>query len=146
MTASREDKKNNVGDVVVPNSFLVAEAKDAIKRHFKKNVHHVACVLVCSGKRYIGLHLDNDGFDICAEPVAISDALKHGETDFAKMVSVFWSGTKGEEPQIIRPCGNCRQIISEHIPNVEVVIGEDAGKYISKLGMDLMPDPYRKPT
>lgn len=148
MTSSPDAKNRKleiVGDVIVPNHILVSEAKEAIKNHFKKNVHHVACILVCNDRRYLGLHLDNQAFDICAEPVAISDALKHGESKFLKIVSVHWSGIKGEEPQIIIPCPNCKQIIFEHLPNVEVIIGEEAGKYKTIIGKDLNPHPYRKP-
>jgi len=136
-----------VGDVIVPNSLVVSEAKEAIKKHWKKNVHHVACVVACKGgRRYLGLHLDNQAFDICAEPVAISDAFKNGESDILKLVSVYWSGVKGEEPQIIIPCPNCKQIIFEHLPNVEVIVGEEAGEFKTIVGADLNPHPYRKPT
>ena len=54
----------------------------------------------------------------CAEQVAIGSAITDGERDFDVMVAV--RGKEGEE--IIPPCGNCRQILHDYMPDCEIIV------------------------
>lgn len=54
----------------------------------------------------------------CAEQVAIGAAVTNGERAFETIVAV--RGKEGEE--IIPPCGNCRQILHDYMPECEVIL------------------------
>lgn len=137
--------KLSSSEQLVHDEFVIKQAFDLIKKRYVKNKHHVACVLYCGGSVYSSLHLDNDGFDICAEPIALSNALYKQETQFDKIVSVFWNGDNSCEPKIVSPCGNCRQIMAEHTPDLEVILLNKNGDIIKKKASELLPEIYTKP-
>lgn len=133
-------------EIEYPDSFLVQQANRHIKEHYKQGRHHVACILMCGRDVYKSLHLDSFGHDICAEPTALVNALAAGETSFLKLVSVFWSGREGDNPVVVAPCGNCRQILSEYAPDLLVICPDPSGQgTVSMTASDLLPLTYRKP-
>ena len=119
---------------------LIQEAKDFLAQEYTQNVHHVAVALSTSGGVYKSLHMDSAGFDICAEPIAIHNALQNGEKNFFQIVAVTLFENK--DFKIISPCGNCRQILFEYIPEVQVIIDEGSKLKLFKPS-DLLPNPYR---
>lgn len=70
----------------------------------------------------------------CAEQVAIGNAITNGERDFVSIVAV--RGEKGDE--ILPPCGNCRQLLSDYAPNCEVILSSK-GKVLAS---ELLPFAY----
>ena len=54
----------------------------------------------------------------CAEQIAIGTAITNGEREFETIVAV--RGRQGEE--ILPPCGNCRQILHDYMPECEVIV------------------------
>lgn len=54
----------------------------------------------------------------CAEEVAIGAAITNGEREFEAVVAV--RGKEGGE--IIPPCGNCRQILHDYMPDCDVIV------------------------
>jgi cytidine deaminase len=68
-----------------------------------------AALLTKNGKVYTGCNIENSSFglSICAERVAIFKAISEGEKDFEKIVIV------ADTTESIRPCGACRQVMSE---------------------------------
>ena len=124
---------------------LVQATTDLIKKKFIKNQHHVACILETEKGIYASLHLDTYGFDICAEPIAISNALADGAADFRTLVAVYWNGDKAIEPVVVSPCGDCRQTLLQYTPGIKVVLLDNStnaltAKYIE----DLLPYAYKK--
>ena len=84
--------------------------------------HTVGAAVRCAnGRIYTGINVYSV-HSICAEHVALGSAMTAGERDFISIVAV--RGEKGEE--IIPPCGNCRQILSEYAPDCEVMLSEDS--------------------
>ncbi len=125
---------------------LVAYASDMIRKYFIEDEHHVACALRCGGKKYPALHLDSSGIDVCAEPIALSNALMAGESDFDTIVAVRWDGNPGSPPEVIAPCGDCRQLLIEYCPEVRVILDDGQGEHITVSASDLVPYPYLKKT
>ncbi len=75
-----------------------------------------AAVLMDSGRIYTGCNVENASFGlaICAERVAIFKAVSHGE----KKVKALCVTAKSA-----KPCGACRQVITEFAPkDAEVII------------------------
>ena len=75
----------------------------------------VGAALLCKdGKVYLGANIENAAYSpgICAERVAFSEAVFHGERDFVAIAVV--GGAAGEEVcQMFSPCGVCRQVMAE---------------------------------
>lgn len=73
----------------------------------------------------------------CAEQVAIGAAITNGEREFEVVVAV--RGENGEE--IIPPCGNCRQILHDYMPECEVILIANSEK-IKVKAEALLPFSY----
>lgn len=118
---------------------LIAEAKRAIRLNYdQENENHtVGAAIRCkNGKVYVGVNVYSL-HGACAEQVAIGTAITNGERDFDTVVAV--RGKEGEE--IIPPCGNCRQILHDYMPNCDVIISVygKPGKIKAK---ELLPFSY----
>ena len=99
---------------------LINEAKKAIQLNYDRvNYNHtVGAALRCgNGKIYTGINIYSL-HGMCAEQIAIGCAITNGERNFETIVAV--RGEKGEE--IIPPCGNCRQILVDYMPECNVII------------------------
>ncbi len=120
---------------------LVEQAQDFLEKYYIRGQHHAACALQCGSDVYFSFHLDTSGFDVCAEPTAISNALQAGESEFLSIVAVLWDGDRSERPRVISPCGECRQVILEYAPGIDVVVDGDDGLGVESIEA-LLPHPY----
>ena len=104
---------------------LISAARAAICRnyddvHFR---HTVGAAVRCgSGAVYTGVNVYSI-HGACAEQVALGAALTAGEREFTDIVAV--RGPEGGE--ILPPCGNCRQLLSDYAPNCRVIVPTPAG-------------------
>jgi cytidine deaminase len=94
---------------------VVRAAAQSYAPYSKINVS--AGVYCASGSLYTGVNIENSsyGLTMCAERVAMYNAITAGERAFEVMV-VY-------SPQIehITPCGACLQVIGEFAPNMIIV-------------------------
>lgn len=119
---------------------LVEEAKKAIYLNYDEENHNhtVGSAIKCkSGKIYVGVNVFSL-HEACAEQVAIGTAITHGERDFETIVAV--RGKDGEE--IIPPCGNCRQILHDYMPECEVILSVN-GENKKIRAKELLPFSYK---
>ena len=72
-----------------------------------------------------------------AEQIAIGAAITAGEREFETIVAV--RGEQGEE--ILPPCGNCRQILCDYMPEGWVIVSAD-GKMKKVRAKELLPFAY----
>lgn len=93
-----------------------------------------AALLTKNGKVYTGCNIENSSFglSICAERVAIFKAISEGEKDFEKIVIV------ADTDESIRPCGACRQVMSE-FGDFEVVMVTKTNKVAKSSVRKLLP-------
>lgn len=118
---------------------LIAKAQEVISlnydhEHFN---HTVGAGIRCkNGKIYVGVNVYSL-HGACAEQVAIGTAIANGERDFDAIVAV--RGKAGEE--IIPPCGNCRQILHDYMPDCRVILAVD-GKLKKVKADELLPFSY----
>lgn len=96
-----------------------------------------AALLTADGIVYIGCNIENSSYSatICAERVAISKAISEGKRDFVKLAIA--SDTK----DYTYPCGVCRQVISEFMPNGEIILGNGNDLKIYK-ATELLPHSF----
>jgi cytidine deaminase len=122
---------------------LVRAAEELLIQHYREGWHHVACVLQCGSKLYPALHLDSSGYDVCAEPVAIANAVLAGESQFDRIVAVAAFDSVESTPRIVPPCGDCRQLLHKFAPDLRVLIDVN-GQLMSPKARDLLPYAYVK--
>ena len=118
---------------------LIAEAQKAIRPNYdQKHCNHtVGAAIRCkNGKIYVGVNLYSL-HGVCAEQVAIGTAITNGERDFDVIVAV--RGKEGEE--IIPPCGNCRQILQDYMPDCDIIVSV-CGELKKIKAKELLPFSY----
>ena len=124
---------------------LIQAAMEAIRRNYVEERHHVGCaVRTGSGKIYTGVHLESTGHDVCAEPVALGAAAAAGERDFACIVAVAMRRKNDRRPRVLSPCGVCRELLTCHWPEMEVIVAV-RGELRKTLARELLPAPYIRP-
>lgn len=127
-------------DVLLEKDYeLIAEAQKAIRLNYdQEHDHHtVGAAIRCkNGKVYVGVNLYSL-HGACAEQVAIGTAITNGERDFDVIVAV--RGKEGEE--IIPPCGNCRQMLHDYMPNCDVIVSV-SGELQKIKAEELLPFSY----
>ena len=118
---------------------VIEAAQKAIQRNYDAihDNHTVGAAVRCkSGKIYSGVNVYSI-HGACAEQIAIGTAITQGEREFETVVAVM--GKDGA--QIIPPCGNCRQIMYEYMPECEVIISVE-GQNRKIKAKELLPFPY----
>ena len=97
-----------------------------------------ACIVFASSKKtYAGINLSL-WQGACAETVAIGS----GERKLETIVSAGFVGT---EKVVITPCGNCRQLMARHCPEIDIIIN-DNGKYVKMKPKELLPFSFTSTT
>jgi len=127
---------------------LVAAARAVIERHHRPFWHTVAAAIRSrDGRIWTGLHLGATvgRLAVCAEPIAIGRAILEGDGTGATAVAV--RHRKPEEgpgaPDIVSPCGACRELLMDHAPDAMVIVPGPAGPERCAV-RDLLPLPYRR--
>lgn len=128
-------------DILTEKDFeLVEKAREAIRKNYD-DIHYnhtVGAAVRCKdGKIYTGVNVYSL-HGACGEQVAIGTAITQGERDFEAIVAV--RGKDGEE--IVPPCGNCRQMLSDYMPECEVILMV-CGEEKKTKAKELLPFTYR---
>ncbi len=127
---------------------LIDAAVALIKARYLENRHHIAAaVRGKSGKIYTGIHLDTyvGRASVCAEAVALGQAMSAGETEIDAIVSVRHPRPREQhrEPQLVSPCGICREMLNDFAPGAAVLL--DGGEGLHRRPVEaLLPDKYRR--
>ena len=117
---------------------LIEAAAEVIRRNYDPERHSVGVALRgVSGRIYFGVNIDSCAYGPCAEPVALGAAICSGEREFTEIVAVI-----GDTFAVLPPCGNCRQMLFDYMPDVQVIL-EVAGQQVKVKARDLLPYPYR---
>lgn len=103
---------------------LVAAARAARAHAYAPYSHFAvgAAVRAASGKLYTGCNIENasSGLTVCAERVAVWQAVAAGEQELGALAVVSASGST--------PCGACRQVLSEFARDLIVFVADTAGQ------------------
>lgn len=123
-------------EITAEDQKLIDAATEIIKRNYNEPRHTVGSAILCeSDKIYTGVNVDSCGYGPCAEPITIGMAISNGETIFKKIVAV------GGDGKVMSPCGNCRQLLLDYAPKIEVILPH-AGKTMKTTIKEILPDPY----
>lgn len=82
-----------------------------------------AALLTADGTVFPGCNVENVsyGLTVCAERVAVSNAVAHGHREFVAVAIA--AGTPTATP----PCGMCRQVLFEFSPELTIVLPPPEG-------------------
>ncbi len=134
---------------------LVEAARRLITERYIENRHHIAAaVRGGSGRIYTGLHLDTyvGRASVCAEAVALGQALSAGEKAIAAIVSVRHPRPREQhrDCKVVSPCGICREMLTDFAAGCVVILAEPAAEagapqHLKRVAVaDLLPEKYRR--
>lgn len=120
---------------------LVEAARQAREQaHAPYSNFKVGAAIECSdGRVMTGCNVENSsyGLSMCAERVAIFKAISEGIHNFRRIAVIADTHTP------VRPCGACRQVISDLFPkDTEVIMANLAGTVESISIHELLPAPF----
>lgn len=126
---------------------LIEAARNAIRSRYVEHWHSIGAALRASdGDIFTSIHIDaNVGrIAVCAEPIAIANAVYAGKKRFDTIVAVRHPGPHEEvrEIKVVSPCGMCREIISDYDEKTRVIY-PDADSLKKSDVLDLLPYKYR---
>lgn len=96
-----------------------------------------AALLCADGTVFTGANIENAAYgpSVCAERVAMFKAISEGKRDFVRLAVTC-------EGDHCRPCGVCRQVMFEHAPDMDVLMGNPAGECVRTTVRELLPDGF----
>ena len=118
---------------------LIRSALEARQRAYApySNYSVGAALLAKSGRIYQGVNIENAAYPttICAERVAIFNAVSEGERQFDAIAVVTQNGGT--------PCGSCRQVMAEFGLDTIVLIADAEGRIVNETDVsDLLPAAF----
>jgi cytidine deaminase len=122
------------------DELLIAAAKQARENAHApySNFRVGAALRSTSGRVFNGCNVENAtyGLTICAERVAIFNAISEGERGFSAIAVV--TDTESLTP----PCGACRQLLWEFCGDIPVTLANLVGKRETIQMNELFPRPF----
>ncbi|MGB2983282.1 MAG: cytidine deaminase [Candidatus Bipolaricaulia bacterium] len=96
-----------------------------------------AALLCADGTVYTGVNIENAAYgpSICAERTAFFKAISEGHRDFVKIAVTC-------DREYCQPCGTCRQVMIEHAPDLEILMGSIDGSFKRTTIRDLLPEAF----
>jgi cytidine deaminase len=134
--------------ITADDQALIETAKTLIERRYLEGRHHIAsAVRGASGRIYTGLHLDTyvGRASVCAEAVALGQAMVGGETGVEAIVSVRHPRPREQHQdcKVVSPCGICREMLTDFAAGGVVILLRD-GVHVRVPVEDLLPAKYRR--
>ena len=133
------------------NQQLIEAARALITARYVENRHHIsAAVRGASGRVYTGLHLDTyvGRASVCAEAVALGQAMAAGETKIEAIVSLRHPRPREQhrECKAVSPCGICREMLTDFAAGCDVILpGSSAHGPLRAVPVEqLLPEKYRR--
>jgi cytidine deaminase len=127
---------------------LVEAASEAIRKRYRYDWQEVGAALrLRSGKIFTGVSLDAylGRMAVCAEAVALGQAITQGETGIDTIVAVRHPAPdeKSRDITVVSPCGACRELISDYDRDARVIVPGSNGPESVKIA-DLLPNKYSR--
>ena len=99
-----------------------------------------AALQATDGKIKTGCNVENSsyGLAICAERIAIFNAVSEGHKEFSALAIA------SDSEDFVPPCGACRQVIIELMPGIQIILANKEGKSRVMKASSLLPKPFTK--
>ena len=128
--------------MTAPKSLLTQVRKTAERAYAPYSNFRVGAAVQAGGETFTGCNVENAslGLTICAERNAIFQAIAAGKRRIEAIAVSCIDAASSADPQMLMPCGACRQVMAE--------FGDpDMLVHIDGLGTfrldDLLPRPFR---
>jgi cytidine deaminase len=97
-----------------------------------------AALLCADGTVFTGVNIENASFgpSVCAERTAFFKAISEGQRAFVKIAVTC-------DKPYCSPCGVCRQVMAEHAPDLEILMGNTHGTFKRTTIRELLPESFR---
>ena len=97
-----------------------------------------AALLCADGTVVTGVNIENATYtpSICAERTAFFKAISEGHKDFVKIAVTC-------DKAFCSPCGVCRQVMAEHAPELEILLGNPQGTFKRMTIKELLPETFK---
>lgn len=116
---------------------LVNKAKEAMENSYSpySKFKVGAAPQTTNGEVFTGCNIENASFGgtNCAERTALFKAISEGYKNFNKIAII------SDSENYTAPCGICRQVLSEFSLDMEIIMANKNGQYISKTLKELLP-------
>lgn len=116
---------------------LLEQAKKAMENAYVPYSHFRvgAALLAKNGSVFAGCNIENAsyGATCCAERTAVFKAVSEGVKEFEKIAIV------SDSKKLTPPCGICRQVLLEFMPEGVVVLEEETGEIKTYGVKELLP-------
>ena len=121
----------------IHDTKLIEIAAKTIKDNYIVKMHTIgAAIQTKNNHMYTAINIRTATMGICAEQIVIGMAFAKQEKNISSIVSVISYGD--DEYAILPPCGSCRQLFVDYLPEMFVIVN-----YKEKLkAINLMIDPY----
>ena len=125
---------------------LIEAARGVIARCFRPDRHHVGCALRSkSGHVYTAVNLEAyvGRVAVCAEPIAVGQAVAAGDADLDVIVGVLHRRDESDpvEFRACTPCGMCRELLHDYLPDGFVIMPVE-GELRRVPVRELLPERY----
>ncbi|NLI89941.1 MAG: cytidine deaminase [Epulopiscium sp.] len=121
---------------------LIKEAKLAMQNSYSpySNFAVGAALITKKGKVYKGCNIENASYGAtnCAERTALFSAIANGESEIEAMAIVSSGG------EFTYPCGICRQVMAELMPNGKLIFSNDEKEYKVMTIDEILPYSFTK--
>ena len=111
---------------------LIQKSRDAAKNTYSPYSHFPvgAAVIGEDGALYLGCNIENAsyGLTVCAERVAIFNAVSAGNKKIKKLATTCLKGDTSD-PGSLMSCGACRQVISEFLEDDGAILVDGVGSF-----------------
>ena len=96
-----------------------------------------AALLCADGTVFTGINIESATFtpSICAERTAFFKAISEGYREFVKIAVTC-------DKEYCSPCGVCRQVMVEHAPDLEILLGNPQGTFKRMSIKELLPESF----
>jgi cytidine deaminase len=127
---------------------LVEVASEAIRKRYRYDWQEVGAALrLRSGKIFTGVSLDAylGRMAVCAEAVALGQAITQGENGIDTVVAVRHPAPdeKNRDIAVVSPCGACRELIWDYDREARVIVPGPDGPHSVGIG-ELIPNKYSR--
>lgn len=143
--------KTTTPALATADQALIDAAREVITARYVENRHHIAAaVRGGSGRIYTGLHLDTyvGRASVCAEAVALGQALGAGETHIEAIVSLRHPRPREQhrDCKVVSPCGICREMLTDFAAGCAVIVpGVTPEAPPRRVPVEqLLPEKYRR--
>ena len=118
---------------------LLQEANEIRERAYAPySGFKVGAALLCAdGTVFTGINIESATFtpSVCAERTAFFKAISEGYRDFVKIAVTC-------DKEYCSPCGVCRQVMVEHAPDLEILMGNPGGTFKRTSIRELLPEGF----